>query len=81
MGNNQNWTNTGEQIKNALADALNTGDFKNLNNVVAQSVTTALNEAGINMNNPIGGSRSHSQSSSQSFGGFTQNSSQSFSSS
>lgn len=87
MGNNQNWINTGEQIKNALADALNTGDFKELNNVVAQSVTTALNEAGIHVNNTIGGNRNNSgnfsQSSSGSFsqsnaGSFSQSSSQSF---
>jgi hypothetical protein len=43
------WTNTGEQIKDALTEALNSGDFKELNTLVAQTVTNALNEAGKNM--------------------------------
>ncbi len=50
MNNNQTWNNTGEQIKIALSDALNTGDFKELNTLVAQSVTVALNEVGIHVN-------------------------------
>ena len=49
MSNNQNWTNTGELMKNALAEALNTGDFKELNNLVAQT----LNEVGIHVNTDI----------------------------
>ena len=38
--------NTGEQIKAALADALQTGDFSNLNELVSQTVTDTLNDAG-----------------------------------
>lgn len=36
----------GEQIKEALADALQTGDFSGLNELVSQTVTDALNDAG-----------------------------------
>lgn len=45
MGDNQNWNNVGDQIKDALQDALDTGDFKNLNSVVAGTVNSALTEA------------------------------------
>lgn len=44
MNENQNW-NVGDQIKDALQDALDTGDFKNLNQVVAGTVSSALTEA------------------------------------
>lgn len=53
MSDNQNWINTGELMKDALSEALNTGDFKELNNLVAQSVTTALNEVGVHINTQI----------------------------
>ena len=46
MSNNQNWNNTGEQLKGALADALQSGDFKHLNQLVSQTVTSAVNEVG-----------------------------------
>lgn len=46
MNGNQNQNNVGEQIKDALADALQSGDFKNLNNLVSQTVTDTLNEVG-----------------------------------
>ena len=46
MNGNQNQNNMGEQIKDALADALQSGDFKNLNNLVSQTVTDTLNEVG-----------------------------------
>lgn len=59
MSSNQNWTNTGELMKDALSDALNTGDFKELNNLVAQSVTTALNEVGIHVNTEINQNHQH----------------------
>ena len=49
MSNNQNWSNTGELMKDALSEALNTGDFKELNNLVAQT----LNEVGIHVNTKI----------------------------
>ena len=34
------WTNTGEQIKDALTEALNSGDFKELNTLVAQTAVS-----------------------------------------
>ena len=46
MSNNQNWSTTGEQLKGALADALQSGDFKHLNQLVSQTVTSAVNEVG-----------------------------------
>lgn len=46
MNGSQNQSNVGEQIKDALADALQSGDFKNLNNLVSQTVTDTLNEVG-----------------------------------
>lgn len=47
MSNNQNLNNLGDQIKGALSEALMTGDFKNLNNMISNTVTSALNDAGI----------------------------------
>lgn len=44
MNGNQN--NIGEQIKDALTDALQSGDFRILNDLVAQTVTDTLNEVG-----------------------------------
>ena len=49
MSNNQNRGNMGEQMKEALAQALRTGDFKNLNDLVTQTVTSTLNEVGIHI--------------------------------
>lgn len=49
MNDNQNWRNVGEQMKNALSDALRTGDFKKLNNLVSQTVANTLNEVGIHI--------------------------------
>lgn len=49
MNDNQNWRNVGEQMKDALSDALQTGDFKNLNSLFSQTATNALNEAGIHI--------------------------------
>ena len=46
MSNNQNRNSMGEQIKGAVADALRTGDFANLNELVSQTVTDTLHEAG-----------------------------------
>lgn len=46
MSENRNWNHTGEQIKSALADALQSGDFKNLNDLVSQTVTDAVSEMG-----------------------------------
>lgn len=46
MSGFQNQNNIGDQIKDALADALQNGDFKNLNDLVTQTVTDTLNEVG-----------------------------------
>lgn len=46
MNDNQNWNIVGEQMKRALSDALQTGDFSVLNELVAQTVSDTLNDAG-----------------------------------
>ena len=46
MSNNRNWSATGEQMKSALAEALQSGDFKNLNDLVSQTVADAMGEVG-----------------------------------
>ena len=45
MSENRNWNGIGEELKNALSDALQSGDFKNLNDLVSQTVTDAIDEA------------------------------------
>lgn len=47
MSDNQNLNNLGEQIKGAVGEALVTGDFKRLNNMISETVNTALSDAGI----------------------------------
>lgn len=44
MKDNQNEHNMGEQIMDALSDALQGGDFSNLNKLVSQSVNNVINE-------------------------------------
>lgn len=46
MNDSQNWNIVGEQMKSALSDALRTGDFTDLNDLVSQTVTDTLTEAG-----------------------------------
>lgn len=46
MNGNPNQRNAGEQIKDALTDALQGGDFRRLNSLVTQTVTDTLNEVG-----------------------------------
>ena len=46
MSDNQSWNSTGEQIRDALSEALRSGDFKDLNDLVSQTVTNTLNEVG-----------------------------------
>ncbi len=46
MMDKQHEHNIGEQIKDALSDALQNGDFSDLNRLVSQSVTNAINEVG-----------------------------------
>lgn len=45
MGREQDWKNLGEQILDSVADALNTGDFKQLNNLVSGTVNDVVREA------------------------------------
>lgn len=49
MSDNPNWSSMGEQIKGALSDALQSGNFNNLNDLVTQAVTNSLKDAGINI--------------------------------
>lgn len=46
MSNSSQLNNLGEQIKGALNEALSTGDFKELNTLVSNTVKTALSDAG-----------------------------------
>lgn len=46
MSSDQTGNNMGDQITGALAKALQTGDFADLNGLVSQTVTDALNDAG-----------------------------------
>jgi len=71
MSDNPYMSNMGEQMKDALSDALKTGDFRELNNLVSQTVTTALNEVGRHVTTGNGTSRSaggYASSGSQSAG-------------
>ena len=45
MSGKQNWNDIGEQIRDAVQGALSTGDFKELNDIVAGTVNAALYEA------------------------------------
>ena len=45
MSENLNWNGIGEDLKNALSDALQSGNFKNLNDLVSQTVADAIDEA------------------------------------
>ncbi len=49
MSDNQNWSNMGDRIKGALSEALQSGDFNELNHLVTQAVTNSLKDAGINI--------------------------------
>ena len=44
MKDNQNERNMGEQIMDALSDALQGGDYSDLNRLVSQRVINALND-------------------------------------
>ena len=46
MGNSQNFSGLGEQIKGAVNEALISGDFKTLNTLVTDTVNSALADAG-----------------------------------
>ena len=49
MNDNQNWNKLGEQFRDVLSDALQSGDFKDLNRLVSQTVVNTLNEVGIHI--------------------------------
>lgn len=53
MSENQNENNSalGDQIRDALSEGLASGDFKNLNDLVSQTVSNALREAGEQVKN------------------------------
>lgn len=73
MSNNQNWNKMGEDIKDALSQALRSGDFTNLNELVSQSVVNTLNEVGkhipfVENDDGSGGGPSHDPQSSQANG-------------
>lgn len=42
--NNQSWVDIGEQIRDVVQSALDSGDFKELNNTVASTVNSAISE-------------------------------------
>ncbi len=45
MNKDQDWKNLGEQILDSVADALNSGDFRQLNNLVSGTVDNVVQEA------------------------------------
>lgn len=51
MKNSNNQFNLGDQFKDAVQDALNTGDFRKLNHLVTDTVTDAVSEAGRQVRN------------------------------
>ena len=53
--------NMGEQIMGALSDALQSGDFNDLNRLVSQSVVNALNEVGKHISFDITGAREQTE--------------------
>lgn len=62
MNDNLNWNSTGEQIKNAVTDALQSGDFKELNLLVSQTVTNVVNEVGRHVSSVSTGMQNKNQS-------------------
>ena len=67
MNDNLNWSSTGEQIKNAVTEALQSGDFKELNLLVSQTVTNVVNEVGRHVSPANTGAQSKSQDNRESF--------------
>ena len=45
MGENKSNNALGEQFREALTEGLNSGDFRNLNELVGQTVNNAIREA------------------------------------
>ena len=44
MSERQNWNDIGNQIRDAVQGALKTGDFKEMNQIISESVNKALAE-------------------------------------
>ena len=42
MNGNQSWRNLGQDIRNAVEDALQTGNFNNLNEVISDTVVNTI---------------------------------------
>ncbi len=56
MSNNQSWNNIGEEIRSAVQEALQTGDFSqlgNLGNTVSEQVNSAMKNIGRTVNDGI----------------------------
>ncbi len=53
MGTNQTWSGFGEEIRDAVQDALKTGDFKNFNEVVASAALEAMKTAKVQISQNI----------------------------
>lgn len=51
MNKYQNQNNLSDQFKKAISEALATGDYRNLNTLVSDTVTDALSDAGIQIKN------------------------------
>lgn len=73
MSDRQNWAGLGEQFKGALADALQSGDFTQLNDLVTGTVVNTLNEVGISFTQgsdpPPAEGREYSDTASEKAGG------------
>lgn len=69
MGDKHSYSNIGEEMKDALSDALQNGNFQTLNRLVSQTVTATLDEVGIHI--PTDGSdvwSSRAQNADKAFG-------------
>lgn len=54
MSTNQTWNDFGTEVREAIQDALQTGDFKNFNEIVLNAGTEALKNAGIQIRQEAG---------------------------
>ncbi len=73
MSDKYNYNNIGDQMKDALTDALQNGNFQTLNRLVSQTVNATLDEVGIHIQPEGSGPwSSHAQSGGQASGGTDQ---------
>ena len=49
MNNNQKWNHLGNDFKNAVSDAINTGDFKHLNMLLTDTITDVIADASVQL--------------------------------